>query len=117
MGGQTNCGTSGLGFSTEVSICPQGWRLPTGGNGSSGEFYTLYNTGLGGNSANILTTWLGVYSGYYNSGLNYQGSYGYYWSSTANGTNYAYSLYFDGSYVGPSNSNIRSNGFAVRCVL
>ncbi|MBQ3845076.1 MAG: hypothetical protein II817_08915 [Bacteroidales bacterium] len=45
------------------------------------------------------------------------GSYGVYWSSTANGTGNAYSLYFDSSYFNPSNSYRRCSGYSVRLVF
>ncbi len=48
--------------------------------------------------------------------VNYQGTRGNYWSSTRNTATSGYNLYFNSSSVNPSNSNGRSNGFAVRCV-
>jgi uncharacterized protein (TIGR02145 family) len=50
-----------------------------------------------------------------NAGLYSQGSLGYYWSSSPNGTS-AYYLYFTSSGVNPANTNNRANGFSVRCV-
>jgi hypothetical protein len=44
------------------------------------------------------------------------GNYGYYWSSTVNGTN-AYSLGFNSSAVYPSFNNKRAGGFSIRCVV
>jgi hypothetical protein len=119
MGGTSKnpnaCGSSSSNVSTGFSICPGGWRLPTGGSG--GEFSTLYSSSSIGTLANLLATWLGVYSGGYLSGLSNQGSYGGYWSSTAGGTSSAYFLFFSGSSVSPSYYDSRNYGFAVRCVL
>ena len=58
-----------------------------------------------------------MYGGLLNYGqLSLAGSYGYYWSSTPNGSANAYLLNFDSSYVNPSNYNYRYNGYSVRCV-
>ena len=43
-------------------------------------------------------------------------SYGYYWSSTVDGTDYAYYVYFSSSYVNPQSDYDRSIGRAVRLV-
>jgi uncharacterized protein (TIGR02145 family) len=48
-------------------------------------------------------------------GLYQQGSYGYYWSSTAVGTS-VYFLSFSPWDVYPSRINNRSEGFAIRCI-
>jgi len=42
------------------------------------------------------------------------GSFGYYWSSSPNGTN-GYNLYFYSSDIYPSSNNGRAYGFSVRC--
>ena len=95
------------------SICPKGWRLPTGG--ASGEFNTLYSHYNSGDAM------MGV-PGFVLSGLVYGGSAvnqstgGYYWSSTTIDTNDAYSLIQDGSNVIPVRDDHKFIGFAVRCV-
>ena len=50
-----------------------------------------------------------------NSSLSYAGSDGYYWSSTPNGSSYAYSLYFSSGYVN-TYLDRRYLGLSVRCV-
>ena len=50
------------------------------------------------------------------SSLRNAGSYGYYWSSTPNGSSYAYILNFGSGYIYASGSNYRYSGFSVRCV-
>ncbi|MBO7657584.1 hypothetical protein J6S55_03020 [Candidatus Saccharibacteria bacterium] len=91
-------------------ICPKGWRLPT-----EAEFNTLgssYSTG------SVLTgsPFLAVYGGLYlNSSFSNGGARGNYWSSTADGSSYAYSLYFDSSKA-DVNSYSKRRGFSVRCV-
>ena len=96
------------------SICPKGWRLPTGGSG--GEFQTLYNQYP--SSASILTipsafTLSGARSGGTTSDQNDRG---YYWSSVAYDSNGAYRLYLNSSNVYPATNNSKYVGLAVRCV-
>ncbi len=86
----------------------------TGANRSDATRYALW----AGTSADN-TNWLGVLSGFYGSGLNLQGSRGYWWSSTAySGTN-AYNLYLGSGSTGvsPAYNVNKIYGFAVRCVL
>ena len=59
-----------------------------------------------------------VYPGnWYCSSAYYRGSYGYYWSSTAYSTYYAYGLYFGSSSVYPANNGNKYGGYSVRCVV
>lgn len=97
----------------EHSICPKGWRLPTGGN-NTGEFYSTFN---GMSVANIVASpYYFVYGGLIgNSSITSAGSEGRYWSSTAYNASQAYLLYFVTS-VTPSYSNYRYIGNSVRCV-
>ncbi|MBO7699079.1 fibrobacter succinogenes major paralogous domain-containing protein [Candidatus Saccharibacteria bacterium] len=106
--------TSTDGTSVANSICPRGWRLPTGG--SSGEFQTLY--GYYSSASAMMSSPVNfVLSGYRNGSSTYdQGSYGYYWSSTAFSSNYAYSLYLSSSYVNPADFDNKYRGLTVRCV-
>ena len=125
-----------------TGICPAPFRLPKGGANaatasdpatSASEFVKLDiamgGTGIGRSSANTYplftgtaatnANWLGVFSGYYTSGLSVQGSVGGWWSSTAgSGTNaYGLSLNSSSTNVNPAGSNGKIVGFAVRCVL
>ena len=96
------------------SICPRGWRLPTGGYNR--EFQTLYNNY---NSASAMMS----------SPVNFapsgrrEGSRimlrdltGYYWSSTADSSYYANYLYIASSGAGPAYYNYKYLGYTVRCV-
>ena len=120
------------------SICPKGWRLPTGG--SSGEFQALYAkypnsnsstgwvaaasgpNGKAGRWIGASTTTGGAFfpaAGYMytdNGSLSSVGSYGYYWSSTANDANSAYRLLFNSSYINPAANYNKYSGYSVRCV-
>ncbi len=102
------------GANVDHSICPKGWRLPTSGNNTTSDFYYLAN-GLTGSQI-VAAPYNFVYGGLVsNSSLNTAGSYGYYWSSTANSASNAYYLRFSTS-VDPSLNNARYLGFSVRCV-
>ena len=132
------------GYVAPGDICPAGWHLPKGGNKSqesTNEFWQLITTGLnnGVNPANYDSTtqpyYTGteatpvsnalrsypnnfVYSGYVlGSSVNYRGSRGGYWSSSAYGSNGAYLLRFYSSlvYPGTDYSN-KYSGWLVRCV-
>ena len=67
----------------------------------------------------FMGAWSGVFSGNRHSGFSSQGSYGYYWSSTASSSADARSLLFNSSYVVPGSGSGSSKylGLAVRCVL
>ena len=132
--------TSTRGTNVSGSICPTGWRLPSAtsdgstatGDGTSftAADFPVLNASMNAGSLTTGSTtgypagwqftgvWSGVFSGYRDDGFSYQGSSGYYWSSTANSSAYARSLYFYSSYVSPDGSNSSKwYGRAVRCVL
>ena len=103
-------GTNPSSGAATSDICPSGWRLPT-----QAEFNTLKSTYTTGATLTA-SPFLGVYGGYYSNSSFYNGgSSGYYWSSTANYSSYAYSLYFYSSYAAV-NYDYKYNGASVRCV-
>ncbi|MBQ6375817.1 hypothetical protein IJJ37_02735, partial [Candidatus Saccharibacteria bacterium] len=94
-------------------ICPKGWRLPT--QAEYNTLYSSYNT----DAKLVASPWHGVYSGTYNLGsFVVGGSDGYYWSSTAYSSVYAYHLYFNSSSAGViyNGNGVKCAGSAVRCV-
>jgi uncharacterized protein (TIGR02145 family) len=110
-----NSGTA----STLYNICPLNWRLPAGGSG--GEFAALnsaINSGSTSSWSRLLTQGLFMYSGVWSDDFKFQGSTGYYWSSTAypSRATHAYTLNFGASGVYPAISVTKRSGFAVRCV-
>ena len=119
-----------------TSICPSGWRLPLGAsrNTINLSFSKLdYSMGGSGTTANANTDPTGavrskvwrsfpnnfLYSGNaYISNINGRGSFGYYWSSSASGANYAYNLILNSSALYPGTYDYtKFNGFTVRCVV
>ena len=122
-------------------LCPAGWHLPIGGSSANATNSDFWQLGLGimgaapsnnsqytsseTNSAGKTATAAFrsypnnfVYSGLVNGGsVRVRGSDGYFWSSTAYSSNYAYYLYLNSSYVYPGTINISKYlGRAVRCV-
>lgn len=118
---------------TVTSICPAGWRLPTGRDSSntatSREFNALlYAEGIMNNPIsdgyaingldNIRKSplWF-VRPGNVSYGsLNNVGGGGIYWSSTAYNSNSAYGLYFDSNSVEPASTDVRYSGYPIRCI-
>lgn len=111
---------------TAYDPCPAGWRVPDEGeNGiwkSAGFAHTTFddtNRGISFSISSPETTWYPA-SGYLNFDdgvLNISGNYGYYWSVTPYGDSYAYYLYFNNyGDVSPTNCNLRSFGYSVRCL-
>ena len=104
---------SAQGQNTTVSICPKGWRLPTGGNG--GEFEALNNRYS--SISDLMANANFVLSGFLGGGSRAdQGSGGFYWSSTVNSSDYAYYLYLNTSNAYPAHYSHKYNGFSVRCI-
>ena len=109
------------------SICPKGWRLPSGGDSSTAKsFATLTSTygytddSTGSAAARKFPLSL-VYSGYYHWGsgfLYFQGNAGYWWSSSPYTS--ASNAYFLGVYssrlIPQNNGNKGNDGNALRCV-
>lgn len=111
----TESKTSG---NVEQSICPKGWRLPTGGlNGEFSNLYTYYNSFLDMRDANGPNFTL---SGYIINGTYLQkDAYGTFWSSTVNDSDKSHVLFFytnGTNSVLPENYGDKSNGYSIRCV-
>lgn len=121
MGGQATAACSNLSTptpDTTATVCPAGWRLPTGGPG--GEFIAL-NTAVNSSSttsdSGILTNWLGMRTGDWYGGFAVQGTEGYYWSSTQASSTNAYRFGFQSNSVTPQNTTNKGYGRAVRCIV
>ncbi len=110
-------GASSTAVNTTISICPAGWRLPTGNGGEFTALNTAINGGLTNTDAGLIgNPWLAQRGGRWNSGFTNQGSFGYYWSYTQSAATSASGLYFQSTFLTPTNNDYKYNGFAVRCV-
>ena len=101
------------GQNTTVSICPKGWRLPTGGNG--GEFKILDNS-YDPSFLRSIPVNLTLSGNVAISSRGSQGLYGEYWSSTIYSSGSAYDLSLNASNAGPAEYYDKVNGFSVRCI-
>jgi uncharacterized protein (TIGR02145 family) len=114
------------------SICPAGWRLPTGraSNLDKDSDYQILDLAYGGEGAyhskNLSPQryWLpsgafmGVFSGSYYKSLISQGAMGHYWGSTTLGSEDAYKMYFYPDAIDPGLlKDDQLHGLAVRCVI
>ena len=106
---------------TVGDLCPTGWHLPTGN--TTGEYYAM-NTAVNGGSTSSDAGLRSYPNNFLHSGrvngasLNDRGSYGNYWSSTADSNNYAYYLLFYSSNVYPGTSiGNKYSGRSVRCLV
>ena len=114
-------------------LCPTGWHLPYGsddtgekGGGTSGGFYYLASV-LDATASSVAGSraWRSYPNNFLNSGaingssVYDKGTGGNYWSSTANGINFAYRLYFGNSdiYYPGTDSGSKHYGRSVRCVI
>ena len=104
---------SAQGQNTTVSICPKGWRLPTGGNG--GEFNILDNS-YDSSFLRSIPVNLTLSGNVAISSRGGQGSYGEYWSSTIYSSGDAYDLSLSASNAGSAEHYDKINGFSVRCI-
>ena len=121
-----------------TSLCPTGWKLPYGRNsgkgattggfsyldiqlGGTGTDSTSSTTPTGADMSKIYRTYPNNFlsSGYVNgSSVNLRGSYGYYWSSTANTGNTSYRLTLSSTIVYPgTGNNVKYSGNPIRCLV
>ena len=105
------------------SVCPKGWKLPSGGDTNTNQSFAKLYAQSDYNSAAKMTSKTNngpefTLAGSWNNGYNRQGSYGYYWSRTAfpSDSNTAYYLYLGSSSVVPQYNNYKNYGRSVRCV-
>ena len=124
---QWNAATAGTGeyaISANVdatdSICPKGWKLPTSSSSGLGSFHLVTNMyGITTSTIDNVTKspLYFIPAGYVAAGsLNDAGSFGYYWSTTAGNSYYAYYFVFGASTYNQSSGGYRYRGQPVRCL-
>ncbi len=101
------------------SICPKGWMLPLGTTDNK-SFYYLLATKYSASTTNIISSPLNfLRAGFFhlnNGDMEYQGSRGHIWSSTAYSQDSVYYLYFSSASVLPRDYSLKGYGFNIRCV-
>ena len=109
-------------------VCPADWILPIGNQTEANGSFSHLDVAMGGtgrwqDSTEASNRWRSfpnnfVYSGYwYDSSEEFRGDHGFYWSSTAGYTSYAYGLELYSDNISPGASgNSKRNGYSVRCV-
>jgi uncharacterized protein (TIGR02145 family) len=118
-------------------LCPTGWHVPTDGEWTTLETFLGGSSVAGGALKSAATQptpggWFSPNTGATNSSgfsagpgglrtlngaFNYVGYLGHWWSSSLSGTNaWDRSLYRDYGLMSRNYTNLRSNGFSVRCL-
>jgi hypothetical protein len=112
--GETTTTMPGGSGTAPNSICPRGWRLPTGDPG--GEFADL-DSKIGLAGWQFSGAFRSVFAGDWDNGFTEQGDYGQFWSSSARplSSDVAYAFFVDNFYPFVDTGN-RDNGASVRCV-
>lgn len=110
---------SSMPTNTSYSVCPKGWRMPTGG--SSGEYQALY-VAYSSNATNFRKALSTPLSGQAHFGIQGQNENGVFWSTTkTSGSTSTYALGVDPSSVNPiyggDGQTNRVGLFSVRCLL
>ena len=117
---------------TDGDLCPAGWKLPYGNNGTSGTnigntkggFYYLADkisaTSSNQTNSNKFRMFPNnfIYSGnWYIDAPNSKGDYGNYWSASADSYYYVYYLYLNNTSINSGyGSGNKYDGFSIRCV-
>ncbi len=100
-------------------ICPAGWRMPTGNStGEWGALRSTINNNTASDSASIQARLSLPLSGrFYGGFAYYQGSYGYWWSSTRSDGYGMYYFYAGATYANAAYISDRVYGNSVRCLF
>jgi hypothetical protein len=110
--------TSITDYKAPYSICPAGWKLPSGYVTVNDIDNDLPLLSAKMNNPNATTGSIDTtLSGGWNSGFGSQGEFGAFWSSSVFSSYYAFLLYFRDGYVSPYDLGLRYYGFGVRCVF
>ena len=101
-----------------TSICPAGWRLPTGDtNGETGTLNSVINNDSQTDSVGYRKYPNNfIYSGYVSSSVYQRGTHGIYWTQSSSDSTRANSLYFSSEFSYKSAWSNKTIGISVRCV-
>lgn len=130
--GESRTSLPTTGGDAQHSICPAGWKLPTGGSATGASDFSKLDQAFGGtgvyqaDTPHLATGWhstgafKGNFSGAWSGSFFFQGSIGYFWSRSAYPSNadLAFGAGIASTDVSPgTNSNSRGYGLGVRCLL
>jgi len=110
-----------------AGLCPTGWHVPSNwewttleaavsSNANALKSNTGWASGDGGTNSSGFSALPGGLRNYYYGAFNFQGSYGYWWSSSLNGTYVWYRTLYSGFSIIDRLSDLPRYGFSVRCV-
>jgi uncharacterized protein (TIGR02145 family) len=110
-----------------AGLCPTGWHVPSNwewttleaavsSNANALKSNTGWASGDGGTNSSGFSALPGGLRNYYYGAFNFQGSYGYWWSSSLNGTDVWYRTLYSGFSIIDRLSDLPRYGFSVRCV-
>ena len=126
-----NGSTTATGCGAKIQgICPAGWHIPSDYTSCPNDDFPALGTDGGAlkqtgttnwNSPNTGATnasnWTGYPAGYWDSGFNNRGNFGFFWSSAENNGSNAWSRYLSYNNAGWNRINFyKTYGFSVRCV-
>ena len=95
------------------SICPKGWKLPTG-HISNADFVNISSYIFPNPTSSPVNFLLaGKIS---NGAISYNGTYGYYWGSNVRASSLAYALHLNSSGGSPDYYHDEKDGVSVRCI-
>jgi uncharacterized protein (TIGR02145 family) len=103
------------------SICPKGWRLPTGG--ATGDFSALSSAMAAANGSSDYLNFQpagpfkGTFSGFIDGVYSTQGTRGGLWASSTDDIFDSDTMSFTASSVMPYDRDARNVGYAVRCMV
>lgn len=118
MGGQATAACNGGAtplIDATITVCPSGWRIPTGNGGEFSALNVAVNSGSTANDTGLRNNWLHQRSGDWSTGFSQQNNWGDYWTSTQSSSSLAYFYRASGSTV-TSNHTSTYLGLAVRCI-
>ena len=98
------------------SVCPKGWRLPTGGY-NVGEFKKLYDAYSGDYSTFVNALHLAQTSYYSGENLVYIGGNGFWWTNAGQNSEVRYIMDTSSSSASFSHAYYNDHGYSVRCIL
>jgi uncharacterized protein (TIGR02145 family) len=115
--------------SSDTSLCPTNWTLPTGGSatkdfGNLSQQYGGSGSGQSGTAGTMMSERFRAFpnnflyaSSFSGSSIYDRGRSGYYWSRSAEDDYYSVNLSLESKYFYPFNGSSKHYGLSVRCLI